>query len=81
MPWTVLPSRRSPKIPAKFSFERTGASIQIVGHAFYVMADAVAEAFDSLGIDIAPELEACQEAFTTAIKQAREEAAADRRSR
>ncbi len=63
-----------------FSFERTGASIQIVGHAFYVMADAVAEVFDSLGLDIAPELEACQEAFTSAIKQAREEAAADRPS-
>lgn len=61
-----------------FSFERTGASIQIVGHAFYVMADAVAEVFDSLALDISHELETCDAAFTSAIRQAREQAATDR---
>jgi hypothetical protein len=59
-----------------FSFAREGVAIQIVGHAYYLMADAVGEAFASLGLDVSPEIETCADAFTAAIRQAREEASA-----
>jgi hypothetical protein len=59
-----------------FSSTQEDVAIQIVGHAFYLMADAVEEVFASLGVVVKPEIETCAAAFTAAIKRAREEAAA-----
>ena len=51
-------------------------AIQVVAHAYYLMVDAVAEVFDSLGVDVGKELEACRDAFTAAMKRASKEAGA-----
>ncbi|MDX6610432.1 MAG: hypothetical protein QOF85_2357 [Solirubrobacterales bacterium] len=63
-----------------FDAPQEGVAIQIVGHAFFLMADTVTEIFTSLGLDIGAEIETCGVAFTAAIKRAREstEAESDR---
>lgn len=60
-----------------FSAPEEGVSIQVVAHAFYLMADAVEEVFKSLGSSVAAELAVCETAFTQAVRQAREEAASE----
>jgi len=60
-----------------FSPSEDGVSIQVVAHAFFLMMDTVEEVFSSLGASVAPELAACEVAFTQAVRQAREEAASE----
>jgi Family of unknown function (DUF5677) len=60
-----------------FSPSEDGVSIQVVAHAFFLMADTVEEVFNSLGSSVTPELAACEMAFTQAVRQAREEAASE----
>ena len=60
-----------------FSPSEDGVSIQVVAHAFFLMADSVEEVFNSLGSSVSPELAACEMAFTQAVRQAREEAASE----
>jgi hypothetical protein len=60
-----------------FDAPQEGVAIQIVGHAFFLMADTLAEIFTNLGLDIGAEIETCGAAFTAAIRRAREDAEAE----
>lgn len=60
-----------------FSPSEEGVAIQVVAHAFYAMAETVEEVFNSLDSSVAPEISACETAFTQAVRQAREEAASE----
>jgi hypothetical protein len=61
------------------AFEETAEesiAIQVVAHGFYLMADSVAEVFESLEVDVVSELDACGDALTAAVAKARRDAEA-----